>query len=49
MSGGSNSVHGGEVVPHNRGPVPPSAPFSCSIDGSNGGHKMSSGKCPVCA
>ena len=49
MSGGPSSVHGGEVVPLNRGPVPPSAPFLCTIDGSSGGHKMSSGKCPVCA
>ena len=49
MSGGSSSVHGGEVVPLNRGPVPPSAPCSRSIDGSSGGHKMSSGKCLVCA
>ena len=49
MSGGPSSVHSGEVVPLNRGPVPPSALFLCTIDGSSGGHKMSSGKCSVCA
>ena len=50
MNGGPSRVHGGEViVALNRGPVPPSAPSSCTIDGSSGGHKMSSGKCPVCA
>ena len=46
MSGGPGRVHGGEVVPLNRGLVPPSAPSSCTIDGSSGGHKIS-GKCPV--
>ncbi|XP_075658587.1 uncharacterized protein LOC142628358 [Castanea sativa] len=45
MSGGDLRIHGGEVVvPLKRGPVPPSAPSSCTIGGN---HKMSSGKCPV--
>lgn len=45
MSGGDPRVHGGEVVVSlKRGPVPPSAPSSCTIGGN---HKMSSGKCPV--
>ena len=46
MSGGPGRVHGGEVVPLNRGLVPPSAPSTCTIDGSSGGHKIS-GKCSV--
>ena len=47
MNGGPSRVHGGEViVALNRGPVPPSAPSSCTIDGSSGGHKIS-GKCLV--
>ena len=40
MNGGPSRVHGGEViVALNRGPVPPSAPSSCTID--------SIGKCLV--
>ena len=47
MSGGPSMVHGGEIVPLNRGPVQTSALSLCTIDSSGSGHKMCSGKCPV--
>uniref|UniRef100_A0A2N9JA37 Cupin type-1 domain-containing protein n=1 Tax=Fagus sylvatica TaxID=28930 RepID=A0A2N9JA37_FAGSY len=39
-------VHG-EVVPLNKGIVPPSAPSSCTIDGIGKNDEKSGGKCSV--
>uniref|UniRef100_A0A2N9J892 Uncharacterized protein n=1 Tax=Fagus sylvatica TaxID=28930 RepID=A0A2N9J892_FAGSY len=46
VSGGDQSVHG-EVVPLDKGFVPPSAPSSCTSGGIGNHDKMSGGKCPV--